>query len=145
MKTCIECGHAKGADGFYVNNASEDGLTSRCRVCTSAYQKARRERLNASKPPEWKKKTADIAAYRKDWLKDKPGYMTQKKREWWQKNKDKMRVRDAVKYALKTGKLVKTPCHVCGEERVEGHHPDYSRPLDVVWLCREHHLQVHHG
>ena len=71
--------------------------------------------------------------------------MTAKKREWWKKNKDKLKVKDAVRYAIKTGKLVKTPCHICGDVQVEGHHPDYSRPLDVVWLCRKHHNEVHHS
>ena len=56
---------------------------------------------------------------------------------------DLMKVKDAVRYAIKVGKLVKTPCHVCGKEQVEGHHPDYSRPLDVAWLCKEHHLAIH--
>lgn len=32
-------------------------------------------------------------------------------------------------------------CASCG--RPHGHHPDYSRPLDVVWLCDKHHKEVH--
>jgi hypothetical protein len=56
-----------------------------------------------------------------------------------------MHIKDKVKYAVKTGKLIKTPCQVCGELKVEGHHPDYSRPLDVVWLCRKHHNEIHHA
>lgn len=45
--------------------------------------------------------------------------------------------------ALKRGKLTRLPCEVCGEGKVEGHHPDYFRPLDVVWLCKKHHLEIH--
>jgi hypothetical protein len=31
----------------------------------------------------------------------------------------------------------------CGSAKSEGHHTDYSRPLDVVWLCKGHHLALH--
>lgn len=40
------------------------------------------------------------------------------------------------------GLLVPHPCEVCGAS-AQKHHEDYSRPLDVRWLCREHHLAVH--
>lgn len=143
MKDCYGCGKRKDESMFYANGASADGLTYRCRVCLSDYQKARRERLNASRPDGWKKKTQDMAAYRKAWNEAHPGYMTKAKAEWLKKNKDRQRVKDAFRYALRTGKLVKMPCQVCGEVEVEGHHPDYARPLDVVWLCREHHMEIH--
>jgi hypothetical protein len=38
--------------------------------------------------------------------------------------------------------LVPQPCEVCGATKVEKHHPDYSKPLEVRWLCREHHLAL---
>ena len=143
MKSCSSCGKSKDEAEFYVNRASEDGLTARCRLCIGQYQKERRERLNASRPPGWKKKTADMAAYLKAWLEANPGYSTQKKKEWYERNRDRLKVRDRVRYALKVGKLVKQPCAECGELEVEGHHPDYSRPLDVIWLCRKHHMEIH--
>ncbi len=50
----------------------------------------------------------------------------------------------AVSAALKRGELVKKPCEHCGSEyRVEGHHPDYDKPLDVIWLCKSCHEQEH--
>lgn len=49
----------------------------------------------------------------------------------------------AVEWAIERGELTRQPCEVCGATRVDAHHDDYSRPLDVRWLCRGHHLQIH--
>ena len=118
-------------------------MMAECRACVADYSRARRERLNAGRPPEWKQKTKDMVAYKKAWREAHPGAMTAYKKKWWEKNKDKLKVRSAVRYAMKTGKLVKQPCFVCGEVEVHAHHPDYSMPLDVVWLCAIHHREVH--
>jgi hypothetical protein len=49
-----------------------------------------------------------------------------------------------VNEALKSGDLVKLPCEVCGTTlRVEGHHEDYTKPLEVQWLCKKHRRQRH--
>lgn len=45
--------------------------------------------------------------------------------------------------ALRTGAISKLACYVCGASEVEGHHFDYSRPLDVIWLCTHHHSAFH--
>ena len=50
---------------------------------------------------------------------------------------------DAVEVAIANGSLVRKPCEKCGAVRVDAHHDDYSRPLDVRWLCRGHHLEHH--
>lgn len=42
---------------------------------------------------------------------------------------------------VKRGKLLKTPCEVCGETEVIAFHSDYEKPLEVRWLCRLHHLK----
>ena len=56
------------------------------------------------------------------------------------KSRDKTRAHDRVRYALATGRLTKQPCQVCGCEKSESHHHDYSKPLEVEWLCRTHHI-----
>lgn len=43
---------------------------------------------------------------------------------------------------LKRGKIQRKPCEVCGA-KAQMHHHDYSKPLDVRWLCRKHHLDCH--
>lgn len=50
---------------------------------------------------------------------------------------------NAVNNAIRDGRLTKHCCFVCGSPNTEAHHPDYSSPLDVVWLCTKHHKQVH--
>lgn len=56
---------------------------------------------------------------------------------------DRFTARALVAQAVRSGSLVRMPCEVCGAERAEGHHADYSKPLDVRWLCRLHHLAEH--
>ena len=52
----------------------------------------------------------------------------------------KWKVRDAVK-----NRILKKPdgCQSCNETRdLQGHHKDYDKPLEVMWLCRECHEKV---
>ena len=54
------------------------------------------------------------------------------------------RVASMVAKAKRQGVIVPMPCEVCGQnEKTEGHHEDYSKPLEVKWLCRKHHRQRH--
>jgi len=55
---------------------------------------------------------------------------------------EKQKARLAVTHAIERGTLERQPCELCGE-RGEAHHDDYSKPLDVRWLCRRHHAQLH--
>lgn len=57
--------------------------------------------------------------------------------------KKKKIAREKVRYAIRKGTLKREPCEVCGVEESEGHHTDYSKPLEVKWLCKKHHDEVH--
>lgn len=59
------------------------------------------------------------------------------------KHPDRIYARQCVKVALIGGHLLKLPCEVCGDEAVEGHHADYSKVLQVTWLCPTHHQTLH--
>lgn len=50
-----------------------------------------------------------------------------------------------LQWALHIGSIIRQPCVVCNNPKTHGHHEDYSRPLDVVWLCGSCHSMIHHG
>lgn len=51
------------------------------------------------------------------------------------------RARNLLFRAVARGVIVKKPCH-CGEVKVEAHHPDYNKPLEVEWYCNPHHREA---
>lgn len=52
----------------------------------------------------------------------------------------KRKANATVNREIKAGRLIKQPCEVCGEtDYVEAHHADYSKPLEINWLCIKHH------
>lgn len=62
-----------------------------------------------------------------------------------QKNRfpEKIYARRQAINARKRGDLIKKPCEICGEIKSFAHHEDYTKPLEVVWLCRKHHDLLH--
>jgi len=69
------------------------------------------------------------------------------KRSWRERNREKVRAHSAVARAVKRGDLIKPlDCEGCGpryEGKLEAHHDDYSKPLEVKWLCDPCHKQRH--
>lgn len=57
--------------------------------------------------------------------------------------KMKQKARTLTGQAIKRGHLIKQPCQQCGAFDVQAHHHDYSKPLDIVWLCKPCHLAEH--
>ncbi len=56
-------------------------------------------------------------------------------------------VNQRLRYAVRMGRVKRAEaCERCGREgRVDGHHHDYSKPLEVEWLCRTCHTAEHGG
>ena len=79
-------------------------------------------------------------------------HMTPEKRNWlrvYRRGYD--RVHRTKKYARlltslmrRFGYLLPEPCARCGNTEVIIHHLDYTKPLDILWLCRPCHVLVHH-
>ena len=57
--------------------------------------------------------------------------------------KMKANARSYLHVYVKRGKIKKTPCIVCNNPKSEAHHHDYSKPLEVVWYCRDCHMKHH--
>ncbi len=75
------------------------------------------------------------AEYQREWRK------TEKKsrEEKWKES-----VRSTAHGSLRRGKIEKkNACAICGNNGTQMHHPDYSQPLLVVWVCRECHENIH--
>jgi len=53
------------------------------------------------------------------------------------------RTRWRTQYALRAGHLKRIPCQECGSVKSQAHHPDYTKPYDVEFLCSQHHRAVH--
>ncbi len=62
-------------------------------------------------------------------------------------NPEKYLAHTKVGNALRDGRLTKGDCERPSEMtckgRIEAHHDDYSKPLDVRWLCKAHHNELH--
>lgn len=66
---------------------------------------------------------------------------------FWTSGSTSIEARRAYRFlseALSAGRIARGSCEQCGSDRrVAGHHEDYSRALDVVWLCPKCHRAWH--
>jgi hypothetical protein len=57
---------------------------------------------------------------------------------------ERVRAHRMVSYRVRKGVIVPQPCERCGASlRIHAHHSDYSKPLDVQWLCSPCHRALH--
>lgn len=122
VKTCSKCGVEKPMDRFYARMA-------KCKDCTIAAVKAHRI-ANLER----------IRAYDRERavLPHRIHNATRVTREWRRKHRDRQRAHTT---ASRAGLKAPQCCEDCGlKKRLEKHHPDYSKPLMVVWLCKPCHV-----
>lgn len=58
-------------------------------------------------------------------------------------NYKKHLARNTLHYHVRVGHITKLTCFKCKTTKTEAHHPDHSKPLDVIWTCKTHHLILH--
>jgi hypothetical protein len=63
--------------------------------------------------------------------------------KWRAANPEKYKAHNAVNNAVRDGKLKQQPCFMCNSDKAHAHHVDYSKPLDVIWLCAGCHQTQH--
>ena len=140
MALCKICGTTDGAL-FYPSNAT---------YCKEHWkEKVRKNRLEKLEYyrafDKMRASTPHRVKAREDYAKTDAGKIARNRAnaKWIANNQEKRKAELEVGNAIKYGKLFKEPCFVCGASDVEAHHPDYSAPLSVVWLCVDHHKEVH--
>lgn len=136
MKRCYKCKLTKPFNDFAIDKHASSGYLSKCKVCMREYCRRRsveqRDKVRAQKRAEYER---NKEKYKSGW------------RKWYEEYKAdpyKMKAHNSVKWAVKTGKLKRLSCRVCRNAESEAHHFDYSKPLDVIWLCHRHHMQTHY-
>ena|SRR3990167_9427485 len=129
-KVCFKCGKRQPQEAFYRHSGMTDGLLGKCKECTKADVR-----------DNYRRNKEQIQVYEK--LRQQDPERRARKRAYLRnhnaRHPERSAARIAVNNAVRDGRLQKAPCVVCGNAKSEGHHIDYSRPLDVIWLCRHHH------
>ena len=126
MKVCSTCKIKKALTGFYRNKNTKDGLQPNCKECAKVSSLKSHQKYKEKWQSHYRKSRKEY--HREYKTREVPLY--------------KRKARAQVYKAVRSGKLIRRPCR-CGNPVTEGHHPDYSKPLKVVWLCRPHHLERH--
>lgn len=134
--------------------------SDKSRLNLKLYREINRESLRNYKRAYGKKNEEKIALQvHKNYLKNKEKFLQTSKR-WRADNPDKYRksyIKSMKKHSLKTparkilayniemGRLIvpKICEHCSREKKLDGHHTDYSKPLEVTWLCKECHGYEH--
>jgi len=140
---CRTCLIDKDASAFYVSNKS------RCKECVKASVIAHRQanlesvraydRLRGGQPHR--------VAARKDYQGTPEGRQAHQRalKASALRFPDRARARIALGNAVRDGRVVPWPVCAVPEcsDKPEAHHPDYSAPLAVAWLCNSHHRAAH--
>lgn len=65
--------------------------------------------------------------------------------KWTRENPEKRAAHVILGNAVRDGRIDKPEtCQNCGAGgRIHGHHHDYTKPLDVEWLCQQCHVNIH--
>lgn len=146
MKTCPVCSKEKEAIEYYSGYA-------KCKTC--CYEVTKKYRASERGKEARRKEAINTRLSGKKQIRQKRYDATEKarlankkyeqKRYQSSEGKAKQSAKNAVKYALRTGKLTKEPCFMCGSKESMAHHSSYARDmrLTVTWLCATHHNEIH--
>ncbi len=117
----MRCQHCKTTENLMINSRYRDKIQYLCRKCNT-------DRLQKYRKTEKGKENTFKAVYAST-----------------KRNPEKQSARYQVYYRLKIGDLVKPKrCEECLENKeLFGHHTDYSKPLEVKWVCRNCHMAIH--
>jgi rubredoxin len=134
---CSSCHQVLPADRFYQTRRNTSCLTSQCRSCHIATSVATRDPIRT--------RIARRESAREQ-RRANPDKARENDRRPRARDPEKARARALLNAAVRRGDIHRpASCPVCGTAgRVEGHHHDYAKPLEVTWLCPLCHAAKHH-
>ena len=120
--------------------------TCRCGTCVKCrrrdYQREYKRRYRAEgRISEKDRARARASASR--WARENPERHNEQTRRYRERHPEKVAARTALNHAIERDEVTRQPCEVCGAEPAHAHHDDYSKPLEVRWLCPRHHAEYH--
>lgn len=133
-KECFKCKETKPLTEFYKHPQMGDGHLNKCKECTKKDVGKHRSE-NLEKIREYDRQRAKN--------KERIALSVKVTKAWRAEDKRRQAAHSAVARAIRNGDLTKMPCVRCGAEKVEAHHEDYDKKLEVVWLCTPCHKQRH--
>lgn len=151
VKKCFKCFIEKPLNDFYKHAKMADGYLGKCKECTKIearknrndnideYRAKDRKRANEPKRVKLRKEVAERWKNDPELKKRSAEF----KKAWQNKNAIKRAAHIITGNAISRGDLLKQPCEVCGKKKVDAHHDDYEKPLEVRWLCKKHHAEHH--
>jgi hypothetical protein len=118
-----------------------------CRPCRYAGQRARYAINNVGRQPK-PRKPRHPGIRRQLGYYDIPEVRERerargRRRAHDERERIKLSVRQKTRRAIRLGRFVRGHCVTCGTAKAVAHHPDYSLPWLIVWLCRPHHDRLH--
>jgi hypothetical protein len=126
---------------------SNGSIQRDCKECWKAYVRANRL-LRIDQYREYERGRANLPhrlEAREQYAQTPEGSAALRRgtKAWERRNPIKKAASTAVNNAIRSGRMTRQPCEVCGEAKAHSHHDDYSKPLDVRWLCTTHHAEWH--
>ena len=155
IKTCKKCGKKKELSQFYKHSEMKDGCLNICISCKRLYALEYRKK-NKVKVIEYDRKRGRLELRRQSYeryierlkLNDPNKYKSMREKalkKYNEKSKRKKTARAKVYEAIRLGLLIRPElCAVCGKKgKIDAHHKDYNKPLEVIWLCKTCHGKEH--
>lgn len=153
-KRCSICQEVKPVDEFHRASDKKSGRKSRCKDCDNAankkWRQAKSDHLRASYRRRYAK---DKGARQQRWREENREHVAAREAARRQREFGKARAREIARNAIRRGDLRRPKvCDECGSKGqptrdgrspIQVHHDDYSKPLDVRWLCTACHRKQH--
>ena len=133
---CGRCGEFFPKEGFYRDKRTRLGITSKCKTCHIQTALTSRDKENARRISRLYMRRARQA---------NPEIFRERERSRLRIKDHKYVARLLLNCAIRRGDMQKPDCcdECAARGRVTGHHENYSKPYDVIWLCYECHGKRH--